>query len=44
MQSFANILQNKSSYKFPDFRKKISVLESLFNKVTPLMACNVIKK
>ena len=44
MQPFANVLQNRSSYKFPDIRKKISVLESLFNKVTDLMACNFIKK
>ena len=44
MQPFANVLQNSSSYKFPDIRKIISVLESLFNKVTRLMACNFIKK
>ena len=44
MQPFANVLQNRSSYKFPDIRKKISVLESLFNKVTGLMACNFSKK
>ena len=44
MQSFANILQNRSSYKFPDIRKIISVLlESLFNKVTRLMAGYFIK-
>ena len=44
MQPFANILQNKTFYKFPNIRKKISVLDSLFNKVTRLMACNFIKK
>ena len=44
MQPFANVLQNRSSYKFLDIHKKISVLESLFNKVTGLMACNFIKK
>ena len=44
MQPFANVLQNRSSYKFPDIRKKMSVLKSLFNKVTGLMACNFIKK
>ena len=44
MQPFANVLQNRSSYKFFDICKKISVLESLFNKVTGLMACNFIKK
>ena len=43
MQPFANVLQNRSSYKFPDIRKMISVLESLFNKVTHLMPCNFIK-
>ena len=38
MKSFANVLQNRSSHKFPDIRKKIFVLESLFNfikKETP---------
>ena len=44
MQPFANVLQNRSSYKFSDIRKKMSMLESLFNKVTGLMACNFIKK
>ena len=43
MQAFANVLQNRSSYKFHDIRKKISVLESLFDKVTRLMAFNFIK-
>ena len=41
-QSFANVLQNRCSYKFRD--KKIFVLEPLFNKVTGLKACNFIKK
>ena len=43
MQSFTNVLQNRYSYKFLDICKKMSVLESLFNKVTCLMACNSIK-
>ena len=41
---FTNVLQNRCSYKFPDIHKKISVLESLFNKVTGLMVCNFIEK
>ena len=44
MEPFANVLQSRSSYKFPDIRKKISVLESPFNKVTRLMMCHFIKK
>ena len=44
MQPFANVLQNRCSDKFPDIHKKISVLESLFDKVKGLMACNFIKK
>ena len=45
MQPFANILQNRCYYKFSDIHKKISVLESLFNKVTGLMcfAVNITK-
>ena len=43
MQPFANVLQNRSSYKFHDTCKRISVLESLFDKVTCLMAFNFIK-
>ena len=39
MQPFANVLQNKCSNKFFDIHKKIPVLQSLFNKVTGLMAC-----
>ena len=42
MQPFANVLQNRCYYKFPNTHKKISVPESLF-KVTGLMACNLIK-
>ena len=38
MEPFTNILQSRSSYKFPDICKKISLLES------HLMACNFIKK
>ena len=44
MQPFTNVLQNMSFYKRPDINKKMSVLESLFNRVTGLMACNFIKK
>ena len=46
MQPFANVLQNSSSYKFPDIFKKIFALESPFNmpEVTCLMAYNVIEK
>ena len=44
MQPFANVLQSICYYKFPDIYKKISVLESLFNKVTGLMVCSSIKK
>ena len=44
MQPFANVIQNRCYYKFPDIHKKISVLESLFNKVTELMAYNLFKK
>ena len=44
MQPFANVLQSRCFYKFPDIHKKISVLESLFNKVTGLMACTFLKK
>ena len=41
-QLLANVLQNRLSNKFSDISKKMSVLESLFNKVTELMACNFI--
>ena len=44
MQPFANVLQNRCYWKFPDIHKKKSVLESLFNEVTGLMASNFIKK
>ena len=44
MQLFTNVLQNRCYYKFPNIQKKTSVLKSLFNKVTGLMACNFIKK
>ena len=46
IKPFANVLQNRCSYEFPNIHKKISALESLFNKVTGLMAmaCNFIKK
>ena len=44
LKLFANVLQNRRYYKFPDIHKKISVFESLFNKVTGLMAFNFMKK
>ena len=44
MQPFANILQNRCFYKLPELYKKISVLESLSNKATGLMAFNFIKR
>ena len=44
MQLFANVLQNRCFYKFPDIHKKIYVLEALFNKVTTLMVCSFTKK
>ena len=43
MQPFA-VLQNWCFYKFLEIYKKISVLESLCNKATGLMAFNFIKK
>ena len=42
MQPFANVLQNRSSYKFLDIQNKIPVLESLFNKVTGLKKTQVL--
>ena len=44
MQLSPNALQNKCYYKFVDIHKKVTVLESLSNKVTGLIACNFIKK
>ena len=44
IQLFTNVFQNRCYYKFLDINKKISVLESLFYKVTGLMAYNFIKK
>ena len=43
-QSFAEVLQNRCSSKFRKFLRKITVLESLFNKVVDLQAWNFIKK
>ena len=40
----SNVLQNRCFYKFPEIYKKISVLESLSNNATGLMAFNSIKK
>ena len=44
MQPFANVLENRTPSKFIDIRKKTSVLEFLFNKVTGLMAYKFIRK
>ena len=41
---FANVLQSRYSYKFPDIHKKIPVLKSLFNTVRGLKAYNFNKK
>ena len=43
-QPFADVLQNKCSWKFRKFHRKTPVLKSLFNKVAALKACNFIKK
>ena len=43
-QSFAESLENRCSRKFPNIHRKTPVLESLFNKVVCLNACNLIKK
>ena len=44
MQPFANFLQNRCYHKFPDIHKEMSLLESLFNKVTGLIICNFTRK
>ena len=44
MQLFANVLQNRCFYKFPEIYKKISLSESLCNKAKGLMEFNFIKK
>ena len=41
-QPYADILQNRCCEKFCNIHRKTSVLESLFNKVAGLMACNFI--
>ena len=41
---FADVLQNKCSYKFSKFPRKKPVLESLFNKLAGLKAYNFTKK
>ena len=43
-QPFANVLQNRCSYKFPEIHEKMSMLKSLFNTVRRLKACNFNKK
>ena len=39
-----DVLQNRSSLKWPNIHRKTPVLDSLFNKVTGLDTCNFIKK
>ena len=39
-----NVLQNRCFLKFRQFHRKTPVLESRFNKVAGLKACNFIKK
>ena len=43
-QPFANVFQNRSSQKFSNFHRKISVLESLFYKISGPKAWNFINK
>ena len=43
-QLFANVLQNRNSYKFPDIHKKISVLESLLIKLHTWWPATLFKK
>ena len=43
-QSFADVFENRCSYKFSNIHKKTPVLESLFNKVVDLQPCHFIKK
>ena len=43
-QSFANVLQNRWSYKFHKIHRKTPVLETLVIKVAGLKGCNCIKK
>ena len=43
-QPFTDVLQNRCPYKFCNNHRKRPVLESLFNKVPGLQACNFIKK
>ena len=42
-QSYADVLQNRCSYKFRKFHRKALVFESLFNKVAGLKACFPVK-
>ena len=43
-QPFSDILQKRCSGKFHNIHRKTTVLESLFNKVAGLTACNFIKR
>ena len=43
-QLSADVSENRSSKKFRNIHKKKPVLESLFNKVASLKACDFVKK
>ena len=43
-QQFADVFQNRCSKKLRNIHRKTPALESLFNKVPFLQACNFIKK
>ena len=43
-KSFADVLQNRCSWKFRNVHRKAPVLESLFNKHAGLKTCNFFKK
>ena len=44
MQSFANALQNRRPYKFPDIHKKISVLSFFLIKLQALWPATLLKR
>ena len=43
-QSFADVLQSRRYKKLSNIHRKTPALESFFNKVPVLQACNFIKK
>ena len=43
-QPFADVLQSRCSKKLHNIYRKTAALESLFNKVPVVQACNFIKK